>query len=127
MHIQTAQITLVAAGLLKVPDAGALLRRNDYAGIVRLIDVIQAAMLDRLKGGMCAPRSRGRLHGEGRCLRHLIRLDRVAADAALRGPSHCRAAPALVASKNTLKAPTEEAQKRRKRVNVYSRRGAAFL
>jgi hypothetical protein len=63
-------------GLLKVPDASALLRRNDYAGIVRLIDVIQteAAMFDRLKGGMCAPRSRGRPHGEGRCLRHLIRL-----------------------------------------------------
>lgn len=53
-RIQITQDALVAEGLLKAPDAGAIERRDDYAGIVRLIDVIQtdAVMLDRLKAGM---------------------------------------------------------------------------
>ncbi|MHC2604320.1 hypothetical protein [Bradyrhizobium liaoningense] len=53
-RIQITQDALVAVGLLKAPDVGAIERRDDFAGIVRLIDIIQsdAVMIDRLKAGM---------------------------------------------------------------------------
>lgn len=53
-RIQITQDALVATGLLKAPDGGAIGRRDDFAGIVRLIDIIQtdAVMLDRLKAAM---------------------------------------------------------------------------
>ncbi|TGN90904.1 hypothetical protein EOW77_0003465 [Bradyrhizobium yuanmingense] len=53
-RIEITQRALVAEKLLAAPDAGAMARRDDFAGIVRLIDLIQtdAVMLDRLKAGM---------------------------------------------------------------------------
>lgn len=52
-RIQITQDALVAEGLLKKADSSQLRRRDDYAGMVRLIEVITSdqVMLDRIKAG----------------------------------------------------------------------------
>lgn len=53
-RIQIVQDYWVRDGAQQSPNPGQLLKRDDFAGIVRLIDIIQtdAVMLDRLKVGM---------------------------------------------------------------------------
>ncbi|UEM09033.1 hypothetical protein J4G43_030305 [Bradyrhizobium barranii subsp. barranii] len=57
-RIQITQDALVAEGLLKKADPGQLRRRDDYAGMVRLIEVITSdqVMLDRIKAGAARER-----------------------------------------------------------------------
>lgn len=53
-RIQIMQDALVREGMRSEPDAGQVRKRDDFAGIVRLIDMINsdAVMLDRLKTGL---------------------------------------------------------------------------
>jgi hypothetical protein len=52
-RIEIAQDDWVRRGVLKQPEAAEVARRDDFAGMVRLIEIIRrdAAMLERLKAG----------------------------------------------------------------------------
>ena len=52
-RIEIAQDDWVRRGVLKQPEAAEVARRDDFAGMVRLIEFIErdAAMLERLKAG----------------------------------------------------------------------------
>lgn len=49
-RIEITQDAMVAAGTIKEPSAAAIARRDDFAGVVRLIDLItsDAILLERL-------------------------------------------------------------------------------
>ena len=52
-RIQIVQDAHVSAGLLKKPDAVQQRRRDDFAGMVRLIEIIEGdkVMLERIQAG----------------------------------------------------------------------------
>ncbi|MBR0855649.1 hypothetical protein [Bradyrhizobium liaoningense] len=57
-RIEITQRALIAEGLLTAPNVGAVRMRDDFAGVVRLIEVIASdqVMLDRLKAGSARER-----------------------------------------------------------------------
>ena len=61
-RIEIAQDDWVRRGVLKQPEAGEAARRDDFAGIVRLIEIIQrdALMLERLKAGRARQAAAGK-------------------------------------------------------------------
>jgi hypothetical protein len=61
-RIEIAQDDWVRRGVLKQPEAGEVARRDDFAGMVRMIEIIQsdALMLERLKAGRARQAAAGK-------------------------------------------------------------------
>ncbi len=61
-RIEIAQDDWIRRGVLRQPEAAEVARRDDFAGMVRLIEIIQrdAAMLERLKAGRARQAAAGK-------------------------------------------------------------------